>query len=206
MSIKFKFILGLVLWTFLFASTSYSQNIETVVKTCRLDTFCDALVNATPEETPKEIAESNPCFRKKLKACFGATTRGGVWWGSNDLDFTKIILYGNFCGWRNLARNPDGSELDWKNEKGVLLATKALPAIDSLDEICKEHDIKYFTAPYEICEADNEFIQKIQTLVWNTKDPLTKNAREVAMAMSGAISRNKDTCQAISWMKRRHIW
>ena len=81
MSIKFKFILGLVLWTFLFASTSYSQNIETVVKTCRLDTFCDALVNATPEETPKEIAESNPCFRKKLKACFGATTRGGVWWG-----------------------------------------------------------------------------------------------------------------------------
>lgn len=196
----------MVLANITFITLSHSQEIDKVVKLCRLDTFCDALASATPEETPKEIAESNPCFRKKLKACFGAATRGGLWWGSNDLDFTKINLYGNFCGWRNLARNPDGSELDWKNEKEVLAATKALPAIDSLDEICKEHDIKYFTAPYAICEADKIFIQKIQTLVWNAKDPLSKNAREVAMAMSGAIARNKETCKAISWMKRRHIW
>jgi hypothetical protein len=206
MSSNSKIIAAFFLLHFFFVDHAFAAKIDTQVYRCRADNFCDALAKALPGDSAKDIADRDSCFRKKLHGCYSATTRGGVWWRGNDVDLSQLNLYGNFCGWRNLSKNLDGSKLDWKNDEEVLAATKRFPAIDSLDEICKWHDIQYFTPPFAICEADKIFIDRIEALVWDPKTPLSNNAREVAMALSGAIWKNKNTCKVISWMKRKHLW
>ena len=191
---------------FIFLSPSYSASLDELVKNCRVDSFCDALDASHPGDSAKEIAESNKCFQKKVQACFAATTLAGFKVRANGADLSRVIIYGKFCGWRNLAKNPDGSPINWKNEAEALAATKNTVAIDAIDEICKAHDIQYFTAPYNICDADKAFIKSMQDLAWDYREPLTDKSREVAMAMAGAIQKNSHTCRLIGMLKRNHLW
>ena len=202
----FSFFTIIFLFNLFFTNLAWSSSLQDLVSVCRTETFCDALSKATPTETPAEIADTNQCFKKKIHACYSVTARAGIWMKSNDSDLSKVILYGNYCGWRNLARNPDGSHVNWKNEAEAIKASINTPAIDQIDELCKWHDIQYFTAPYNICDADKIFIKKIQDLVWDESLPLSVESREVAMAFSGAIEKNHLTCRLIGFMKRNHIW
>ena len=205
MKIRLKILLLLNI-NFMLVQTAYSATLDHLVEECRVETFCDALATAQPGDNAKEVARSNSCFKHKVHACFSASLRGGIWWRGNDLDLSQIIVHGNFCGWRNLAKNADGSQPNWKNEKEILAAIDRTPAIDEVDEICKWHDIQYFTPPYAICAADRIFIKKMEALVWDKQDLLPANYRELALALSGAIEKNSNTCKEISWMKRNHIW
>jgi hypothetical protein len=203
---KFKLIIAIFFIQFLFSQQVSAATVNALAKRCGISLFCDALATAGPQDSAEDIGAINSCFQKKINACFHATTRGGVWWRANKKDLSQTILYGNFCGWRNLAKNGQGGSLDWKNESEVLKATQLMPAIDAFDELCKWHDIQYFTPPYSICEADEIFIQKIQELIWDPKTNLSKETREVALAIAGAIQRNWKTCGVIGKMKRLKFW
>ena len=183
-----------------------SASLDKLVKICRIETFCNTIVTAHPTDSPIEIAKNNSCFNKKVHACYSSTKRAGLWDRSYDDDLKRVMLYGNFCGWRNLARNPDGSAIHWKNEEEAIAATKRTAAIDAVDEICKWHDLQYFTTPYHICEADKVFVKKMLAVAWDYSIPLSDSTREMALAMAGAIQKNGNTCHLIGMMKRLNIW
>ena len=206
MTLRLLLLKCFTLGSLLIVVPANSASLDELVKTCRAETFCNAMATAHPTDSPQDIAENNPCFHRKVHACYSSTKRAGLWDRSYDDDLKRVILHGNFCGWRNLARNPDGSAIHWKNEEEAIAATKRTPAIDAVDEICKWHDLEYFTAPYNICDADRAFVKKMQAVAWDYSIPLTESSREMALAMAGAIKKNSKTCRLIGMMKRFHIW
>ena len=187
-------------------SATLAETLDQIVEVCRVDFFCNAMAAAPVGSTPDYLKSTNPCFQKKVNACYSATAQAGVAKRGNHSDLARTILHGNFCGWRNLAVNPDGSEVNWRSEAEVLKATQSTVALDKVDEVCKWHDIQYFTPPYAICEADQAFIKKMQTLAWDYRVSMPDNLREEALALAGAIQKNSSTCKEIQLMKLGHIW
>lgn len=63
--------------------------------------------------------------------------------------------YGNWCG-------PGWTAGQYKNANELTEEDYNIPAIDELDQACKEHDIAIYENPEQAEQANHEFIQKIR--------------------------------------------
>jgi hypothetical protein len=144
--------------------------------------------------TSTQCGKDSACFDDKVLSCYCLTYEGGRHMKSNDFDFNQVAIYGNFCGWRNAA-----PVTDWANKPQVLEIVKNLPAIDALDEICKEHDIDYYLPNVDYCQADRKAMQSMNALAKNLE--IAAAVREQALAMSGALYFNRHTCHILKFLK-----
>lgn len=200
---KALLVLNVVLLTAPMASASV---IDNTVEACRITRFCNVLDGVEPGTSVRDLMKGNHCFKEKVNGCFLTTAIAGVTLKKNDSDLTRSILYGNFCGWRNLATNPDGSRVNWKNLQEAVVAMNHLQSVDEIDEACKQHDIEYHTAPFPICEADVRLIEKLKKIAWDQPNSYSVSQREMALAMAGAMQKNKSTCKAIQRLKQLNLW
>jgi hypothetical protein len=176
--------------------------LDTFVSNCRTQNFCGTLAEVPYGSPGRVAAEFSECFRKKAASCALATSLGGASQGNRSDDLERTILYGNFCGWRNLSKKTDGNPPDWRNFPEVAAAIRRTPAIDALDEECKAHDLRYIETPFSICDADRELVESLEKMAWDPGVALTPEAREVALAMSEAIRWNRFTCGVITVYQR----
>lgn len=66
-------------------------------------------------------------------------------------------VYGNWCG-------PNWTAGQYKPASEITLEDYNVPAIDELDQACKEHDINLFEHPENATKANAQFIQKVKGL------------------------------------------
>ncbi len=171
--------------------------LDALVATCRGTHFCHAMATVPTGTSGEDLTRLNLCFRDKVRACFYATAMAAAREGKRSSMLTRSILYGNFCGWRSLARKADGNFPNWDDREEVRTAIARTPALDVVDEECKRHDLKYDEPPYDICKADTELTENLARLSWDQNVDLSPAAREVALAFSETIHRNRFTCGAI---------
>lgn len=189
---SFKILLTLLLFLgfqsnafcfFDFLSCS-TKKIQDYQKKCQSNVLC-GLKN-----------RSSKCIQDKANACFCLTYIGGKNYRTDKFDFKPFQIYGNWCGWRSGILRSDGIVLDWGDKEEVLEVSKKYPAIDELDEACKQHDLEYGKKGIDICESDSSAIKK---MIKFSNDPKNSvDSREIAFVMAESLKKNNLTCHVLN--------
>jgi hypothetical protein len=109
-------------------------------------------------------------------------------------EFEDYGIYGNFCGWKNAARDKNGNPIDWKNKIEAFEAMLNLKALDEIDDTCKRHDLEYLVDKISVCKADHAFIKKLTEIALNPTNDLMAEKREMALVLAETIRKNGFTC------------
>lgn len=135
------------------------------------------------------------CIRDRANSCYCLTFLGAKYYRSGQFDFNKFSIYGNFCGWRNASSI--WSKKQKLSSEDKVSATLELDAIDSLDEICKRHDLAYVNREINICSADKLAIAEFEQFAYVMKSSSQKAI--LATVMKETLKMNAITCNVLNF-------
>lgn len=141
-------------------------------------------------------AEYEKCIVARSDSCYCLTYLGGRYHTDYPFEFKEFAIHGNFCGWRNSA-----SVYMNKSVPSLEVLQKSvsdLIAQDRLDDICKKHDVAYYSKSADICIADQTASAEFLSYAYILQTDSQK--AELAIVMSKSLDKSWLTCKVLNWV------
>ncbi len=178
--------------------TCKNEQVSNYKELCNESSYCHGIDAANIGQFDLKDFKKNNCIEKKTNACMCLTFLGFKTHGQ----FEEFGLYGNFCGWKNAAKDSSGQPVDWKNKIEAMRAMIELESIDSIDEGCKIHDLEYLVNKVSVCNADRTLIKRLFSLALDSGNGMSFEKREMALVLALAMKKNNLTCHFFNLFRK----
>jgi hypothetical protein len=174
------------------------EQVEKYKEICNENSYCQGIDASNIDQFDLKDFKNKDCIRKKTDSCMCLTFLGFKTHGK----FDDFGIYGNFCGWKNAAKDPTGQPIDWKNKFEAMRAMIELDSFDPIDEACKIHDLEYLVSKVSVCEADRILIKKLFYLALDSSNGMSFEKREMALVLAQAMKKNNLTCHFFNLFRK----